>query len=236
MPTDKGTKKHLVKYRWVITLAGALIIFATDVRKDRKQEELKSVTDSFQSVESTASIRHDIALLADRTRGFQQGQQGDATLTSESDIVEDNLTFIQDNLDNVATLLRIYPDLYDPSLKQAFARLEDQESKITNRNNQHENEIVLLDQKDADSLPIDKLALPGRLLSQAFVSTFMATMKLNNDAIALYDKVVKQTQDLEQQKKVDYERYKRTSLVLFSIGWGIGILGQLLGAETPESK
>jgi hypothetical protein len=188
----------------ILTLLGALIVFLTFVVKDGLREHLKDAASSISAANDVFAIREDNMGTRLELEELKKDLDGNATGQSWSDIriVQAKCRRMYYALGAVAYLVKAADDKEDtPTIRS----LDQELTKIR-----------------FDSLALNMSASTVGTLGQSASALELRMAKFEDD-------VVERARLKLQQRQALYDSWTWISYVLYTIGWGLGLVGKLCG-------
>jgi hypothetical protein len=243
--TTRFGSSRLHRHNRLLTFVGALIVFTTFVVKEGLRERLKDFVDSVGAADSTFMIRGDTNISNSLLRSLEEdiGDVERNKAIRETGIVAPSSVHlyyswrdlsmmgqsIKANLDNVARLMRKLPNqgANIAQLETLKKALEDDGRSLDNL---------------YKALPINpgyRLLFPEKdiikRMSEQDLQAFDALRKhfhsLESDANRFATEVLNISEGLRDKNERSYGIYTWVSYGLYTLGWGLGLVGRLYSVE-----
>lgn len=238
--------RFLRRHQSALAFVGALIVFGTFIVNEGLRDHLKNLIDSIRS----AQVSYDIA------KQFEDSELGmidqRMQIFDHIDALENALpkahpsTFARwrrlnneqsANFNNWSTLIEhikqnIFPlvkELRMPTLSQRMEDLEKQWSSVEQRATSFDNSVAAISEASID---------PNKLksISQENVDLSGTMIDLTSFASHLADDVLGEAVNRQDRDQRRYNRYTWASYFLYAFGWGLGLVGRLVGVETGAGE
>lgn len=201
-----------------MTVVGALIVFVTFLVNESKLETYRDLADSIDRAHGESLIRKDIRKIdfgvdsANYALKFVLDELGQRTRRNAKELAE-----VEADEESLILAMRHYDVIYTThSLRESAALLEKlpANSKLADRLNQ------LKEHLGASSEDFE------RLIGKSYPA---ATDELSSDVFKFAEEQDKYYADKRDQ-------WKRWSIVLYTVGWGLSLSGKFIGVEVdgPE--
>jgi hypothetical protein len=221
-----GMRRHR---RW-FSFVGALIVFGTFIVKEGKRDDLKDLTDVIAGAQETYLTRKDILGIGDRL----------TALTDSSTDPEDQPNTTKRQFDaRIQTLKNVISS--DILLEKETAELVKKIGYFVGMSEAVSKEMELSEQS---SIAIRKLEtsplLHGIVAANAKVPPEIHFKLLdinrsvqieNVTANARSEDTLVRGREYLKHRKDDYDYWNWVAKVLFCVGWGLGLVGRLVGVD-----
>jgi hypothetical protein len=233
------------RHRRLLTFFGALIVFVTFIVKEAKREQLKSVVDSLEIADGVFAVRQDNyathSQLSTLQKSFNKFIEKTAAhderekrleiyrlVQDKREVLDERLSRVRSSLDSTKALAAIVP--IDNNLKQALSDAQQAYSELLDRNNKINKSLPNLMMAEI-SVFNDKYRQSNEQVASAlfFLEEDARGLQKTADAIAADTLALSEKQKAAAEKS--YEHYTLWSYFLYSLGWGLGLLGRLSGIE-----
>jgi hypothetical protein len=229
IPRAARLKIFLGQHRRLMTFTGALIVFVTFVLKDGLREQLKDLVSSIDSAESVFAIRNDTATTAMWLQRIQEqvdwvaekiklkgtSYSGDMVerMHSSLEIMNEVYESLAVSLDNISQLLEKVP-----GQKENEKKHREIEERLRNLREQREALLVVVTRE-----PMSILWRIAPLLNE--------TQKASDDTRQLARDVLAEATKKRKERENIVNATTWASYVLYTLGWGLGLVGRVYGAE-----
>lgn len=242
----RGFIGWIARHRQFLTFLGALVVFGTFIVKDALREQLKDSVDAVQNAENAFLMRMDLSrmanelvLLSNDLTGLRFGYQArlnatdkvkirtasggyaspappnmpDGRLLETVGIMERSCGQLKESLDGSARLLESTPKSIQSML---FPRIQQVDLRMRNLMNDLADTRSHLIQGSHPDTPW-KFAGPLTQIESEVHDIEKMTLDYARDA--------------QQANEGRYKIYTWMSYFLYAFGWGLGLIGRLLGVE-----
>jgi hypothetical protein len=206
--------RRRARWRSVLTVVGALIVFTTFVVNEWKVDKKKDVLVTVEN----ASTKFDL-LEAIKFVQFRVDQLARAAKSGDEDMYALNTDAIretQEDLDVISGLLAKVPNDGDAS---SLAELKDQFDAA--KNNAEKNE-------PSDSQNQEQIDAAQKATD--------ALINVNRKVIDLHRQVIADAKSSYSQLESSFNSWKKFSVALYVVGWGVGLAGRLIGGGDTSSS
>lgn len=242
---SKQRKRVLVfvrKHGRIVTFLGALIVFMTFVTKDVWRERIKDSSDSLQSDSSFYVLRFDHENLQNQLSRIELQTRGKGLRLGPNDHgIYYDFAFILDAnarwpLYTVRTMQYHLRQLFTTA-KLGNKQLEEE---MTRQENRWSELQAAADKLSAEMYDQANLGLSGKPEEMDKISGDFALRTADASYAAhslvveqsnLGSAVLKEASEKHEKMEKDYQFYTKLSYFLYTIGWGLGFFGHLIGVE-----
>jgi len=224
-PKQTGLRRH----HRTLTFVGAIIVFFTFVVKEGLREQLKGLVDSIEYAESVYLIRGDVDDL--RTRVIAIGTQLDLsqplTLAQKgkdfSSIQYDDNYILRD--DSSAVELEIMSRLSDKVGNSTVSKTIEEVKKRRHELADYQSEANGLRTSDADEQEVKKMIAVAR----SHIDTESRSIEIEISKVA--ELVAQESRKAKDEAERRYKIATWASYSLYTLGWGLGLVGRLAGVN-----
>jgi hypothetical protein len=235
------------RHNRLVTFVGALIVFVTFVFKEGFREQLKELGDSIEGADSMFIVRSDVRALSDEldrvshvlvdfetevtshAPNFKNEKATGAVVVrfARIDSAVASSTSLLNSTSSLLERLRDKDKLMDEvgslqeNLKQMKESIGDAKLKLA------------IDADLPERAPKNKMLFNefSERLDDIAYGFFRQNVELTDKINGLSGRVFRNAKELEESNKRWYKRCTSASYCLYSLGWGLGLLGRLYGAE-----
>jgi hypothetical protein len=248
--TQSSLKKLITRHRTLVTFAGALIVFLTYIVNDNFRERYRNLADSIDSAENAYIVRTEFRTLntefielRDRTEGIMErmddrenhvkpgthykGATEDDLRTVGNTMEREDLNQEQLRFDTLSRLAEKLPkdtkeatdlDFLKQDLGHAFDQVNDWDQFIVEQDLGHKEKAAALKTKVQED---------DSIMHKTGIERGMLPVNL--------DKLNQQILKRAHQERLTDERrsicLKKVSIALYCLGWTLGLVGKLFGAD-----
>lgn len=216
------------KFMWflrkLLTFVGAIIVFGTFIVKDGMRERLRDATDRLTRVQDLYTIRADIVQLAGkvdsitirRSRFLNQHEYPDPPpkkkdIEEAGEWIEDEVETDRLMFDNQSTLLDTLPL---PHRSETISEMAGAQAKL--------DELMDISSKGLYGPGAAKNLLNSLDVGQQFINHFnWARWNISEEAT-----------EAKETAEHRYSLFTWASYFLYTLGWGLGLVGRLVGVNT----
>jgi len=226
-------RKDLKRFRWVLTILGAVIWFVSNNYKEGQQEELKSLNEAIRESGSTFALRDDVESIRDRMHSqYEHDSEGYLTLNGELDLLDDSAKYADDTLRYVEPFIS---STHVPINNDRISTLKNYSESIHKLSTVYRAKIDSPDGVNLGSLPVKKLPKSAEQIAEKIHSAVEQDgMKIRGLITDLKTDLEESSEKAAEQKRIEYENSKRLTKWLSVLGIVIGTIGQLVGVESRE--
>lgn len=231
LPWTWRFKLSFVRHRRFLTFLGALIVFTTFIVKEGLREQLKDLASSIDSAESVFVIRNDgnatvrwlqrlqeqIDWIAEKIKLKGTTYSGDMIerAHSSSEIIGQVHESLTTSLDNISRLIEKIP--HQEASKSEVEKLQKELQELRD----HRTAFELAFNREPSMDLVWKL---GALL--------VSTQKLSDEIRDLARDVLENAEKARVRRERVVSITTWASYALYTLGWGLGLLGRIYGVET----
>jgi hypothetical protein len=213
-------RRFVRRHDRLLSIAGAFIIFVTFLVREGYRDELKQLVDSIDGARNVFLIRSDSRNIAEQIARLQAslGAKYPQYVMAPSNALSQS--FAESILSSMDLLAKVpHGEEFDKEVS-AFAWRREQWSREYLRPIAPipEGPIVHDKAKEAADAAIDKKLL-------------MEASALDTETFLFGGRVVDMARKVEAEKEQHYRTSKRIYFCLFAIGWGLAIIGKIVGVE-----
>lgn len=203
-----------------LTFLGAIIVFSTFVLKDGLQEQLKGLDDAIAGAESLYLLRKDADDLRFRL----------VDMATKLNLEQPTITFIEKTTDgndylndeignNTMNMIRRLSDkVRNPDIAWRITAIEDKQQELSDDAYQ----LQALNGSDDDNNNPEYIS---KEQSRIDVQVF----KLHRKMSLLSDALVKASKEAKEKAEENVHIATWASYFLYALGWGLGLVGRLVG-------
>ena len=224
----------LRKHNRILTFLGAGLVFATFVIKENLRETWRSTADAIEAAQTTVAIRNDIKSInqsltamsaelyeikhAEEIKGLKPISNGKLYI---------NPVRLHSVLDDAAAKLEITDELrehlpYTPRFQMESKRLKGEISDVQFALGDVENQAVVN----------PSLRKGAYMISVPASFPLTEEDEMENSTRTLVDSIFEQARDVRETNRRRATIASTISILVFVLGWGLGLAGKLAGKET----
>lgn len=221
----------------LLTFIGALMVFFTFVVKEGLRDQVKDVADSIGTADQSYVVRTDINTIRDvltetndylfaMAKGEVRKSKGGSE-TLRVGILFDEAGVYRTALDNMARLLEKLPQNLQSQYSNEFNDLRKDEAAYYDLIQSTVGELPMWEHDRTGDLRHARLDL-----DDLTTRSIDLHLRINSLAAGLRTSADKFRTYVEQR----YRLYSWVSYVLFGVGWGLALLGKLIGVDIPGAS
>lgn len=233
-------------HKRLLPIVGAGIVLATFVVKEALREDLKDFVDAIDNAEGVFLIRSEFNSTAFQLRVIEQKIDRVEQVTTST--TKDLFTLLalnqqmmifrelhdgaESSLDNVFRFAQRLPEDRKKYYEQEVAHLRDD---LGGARKLFRDEGILI-ARTASRVGPDLVPSPEDrvVIANASTQLFDQTNAVLTPTQALSTKILKEADEIENQKQQRYDRLTKGSYVLFGIGWLLGLIGKVKSVDAVE--
>jgi hypothetical protein len=244
---ESRLKSFLLKHNRSLTFIGAFIVFTTFVVKEGIRENLKELKDSIGNAKNVFMIREDFYILHDRLKAIQLGMnvlsEGQRTASADGDeglstrtVIERGVVLktITDDQVEMASLLDNLQELMgkvavDAADLEGFRRRLDELMKL------HYDIMISLQKAHREFLEGAQKEDGGRgelgQIDVGLVRLLEKDGELLFEVEPVVEKTLRSAVGEGEKKERFYKICTWASYLLYTIGWGLGLVGRVFSVK-----
>jgi hypothetical protein len=231
-------KSFITRHSRLLQFLGALIVFTTFIVKEGLRDQLKDLISATDTAQNTFTLRNDIAASrADLTQfsSLMLPWMARNEASSQTAGAAGRRPMTADEATDSTTLLemRSEMDQYEATFNNAAALLDGLPETVPEKQADRDGLKELeekLKQLRAEAIDFDFAVLANKPYDHDRLHGLSVDIQLFSLEVHSLERAVRQTaRDAREKMERKYKHYNYGSYALYALGWGLGLLGRLLG-------